>query len=67
MSQHCERCRRAAPDEASGDFPYWEALGDGSALLCPGCITGAEQQAFDEEAMQVAEDTEFDEIARQLQ
>lgn len=44
----CSRCRRSC--EGPADFIGWE-LGDGSEMICPGCITGAEQQALDEDDM----------------
>jgi hypothetical protein len=48
----CARCKRTAPPQDSDDFLYWEALGtDGAEVICPGCITGQEQQAMDEQVM----------------
>lgn len=32
---------------------YWEAVGDGSAVRCPGCLTGEEEQQLDEDMFQV--------------
>jgi hypothetical protein len=43
-----------------------EALGDGTEVMCPGCITGEEQQAIDEDMMQLADNVEFNEITKRL-
>ena len=52
----CTRCHRGAPPQDSDDFLHWEALGpDGLAVVCPSCITGEEQQAMDEDMMDLAE------------
>jgi hypothetical protein len=51
MTEYCARCRREAPPQDSDDFLYWEALGDGADVICPGCITGQEQQEMDKQAM----------------
>lgn len=45
---YCARCRRPAPAETSAEYLHWEAVGDGSTMICPGCITGAEEQEIDE-------------------
>lgn len=60
MEQHCARCRRLAPAQESSEFGDWEALGDGSEVICPGCITGAEQQRMDEEVMDVLDVLEME-------
>ncbi|GAA4559497.1 hypothetical protein [Pseudonocardia xishanensis] len=62
MPQHCDRCRREAPTQDSTAFLDWEAIGDGSDVRCPDCVTGAEQQAVDDDMMdlqQAADDAEF--------
>lgn len=52
----CARCKQEAPPEESDAFGDWEALGpDGDQIICPGCITGEEQQAMDEDMMEIAE------------
>lgn len=66
LTQRCARCRREAPDQASREFVHWEAIGDGTDVLCPGCITGEEQRVIDEDAMQLVDDAEFDEITKRL-
>jgi hypothetical protein len=53
-TQVCARCRREAPPEESSAFNDWEALGDGQQIICPGCLTGQEQQVIDEDAMAIA-------------
>jgi hypothetical protein len=54
-SQGCARCLKAAPAQDSPGFADWEALGDGQQVICPDCVTPAEQQAMDEDAMAMAE------------
>jgi hypothetical protein len=44
----CARCGRQAPPPTSAEFSDWEALGDGSGVVCPECTTGEERQAMDE-------------------
>lgn len=51
---HCKRCRRQAPVQASRDFLYWETDENGLPI-CPGCLTGLEEQAIAEGAMTTAE------------
>lgn len=48
MADQCARCHREAPPQEAADFIFWEALGDGSEVICPDCITGEERQAIDE-------------------
>jgi hypothetical protein len=36
------------------DYIHWEVIGPGDAAMCPDCITGEEQQAIDEDAMDLA-------------
>jgi len=43
-----KRCGRTVDDEADG-FLDWEAVGDGSEVVCEGCLTPAEQQAIDDQ------------------
>ena len=54
--EYCERCRKPAPQWESDDYSVsdWEALvrEDGTVgVICSGCVTGAEQQAMDEDMM----------------
>lgn len=58
----CMRCRRPNPAAAllPGDLPSdWEVVenerGEVAGVICPGCITGEEQQAIDEDVMEFAE------------
>lgn len=51
--EHCARCRRSAPDQESGDFLEWEAMSDG--IVCPGCLTGEEENAFFDDFAELAE------------
>lgn len=51
----CARCRRVAPAQDSDAFLEWEALGDGGQVICPDCVTPAEQQAMDEDIMAMAD------------
>lgn len=51
----CARCLRPAPPQDSREFIDWEALGNGQQVICPECITPAEQQAVDESDMELAE------------
>jgi hypothetical protein len=44
----CARCPKTCDDMDPG-FVYWEALGDGSKVLCPDCITSAEQSTIDQD------------------
>lgn len=53
----CARCGRESPPQDSDYFTEWEALGDGTAVVCPGCITPEEQAAIDDEAMHLADTT----------
>lgn len=55
MTQHCARCRRAAPDQLSGEFLEWESPDDtGDQVVCPGCITGVEERAIYEDGVLTA-------------
>lgn len=49
-TEKCERCKRDAPPVDGDEFIYWEALSSGG-LICPGCVTLGEQQATDDDAM----------------
>lgn len=51
---YCRRCRRPAPDQASQEFLDWEATEEGYPI-CPGCLTGREEQAMAEDAMDTLE------------
>ncbi len=59
IESHCIRCLRPAPDEddRSIEALEWEALTDDGGqvvgVLCPECITPEEQQAMDEEEMEL--------------
>jgi hypothetical protein len=53
---HCCRCRRPSPPQDSSEFGDWEAYGDGTEVICPGCITGAEQQQMDEDMFDVEDE-----------
>lgn len=54
----CSRCRRPQPEVSSNSFSEWEVLvddsGDVVGVVCAGCLTGAEQQGIDEDAMVTA-------------
>ncbi len=44
-THYCERCKRPI-DQESDNFVEWEAIDeDGDKVVCPGCLTGAEEQA----------------------
>jgi hypothetical protein len=58
--ERCKRCLRLAPPWESSEYTDWEAIDDGQAVICPGCVTGQEQQAMDEDIMDL-----MDEVARQ--
>jgi hypothetical protein len=47
IDTHCARCLRPAPGE--GDVGDWEFFDE--VIVCPDCITPAEQQAMDEDGM----------------
>jgi hypothetical protein len=56
---HCARCLCANPADDLDDLPTdWEVLTDTSGevigVVCPDCLTAAEQQALDEDAMDAA-------------
>ena len=56
--QRCSRCNRSFPGWDDPEATYWEAFGpDGAELICPGCITGEEQQALDEAEFHIADTT----------
>ena len=62
MPEFCERCRREAPASDSDEYVYWEAVerADGQVgVICPGCLTGKEEQEIDEDAIEM-----LDEAAR---
>ncbi|MFI0484908.1 hypothetical protein [Actinomadura sp. 9N215] len=50
----CARCLREVPAQDSDEFLEWEALGDGTQVVCPDCLKPQEQQAIDEDAMAMA-------------
>jgi len=50
IDSHCSRCLTPAPAVESPDFLDWEASSEGgSDVVCPDCITPAEQQEMDEQ------------------
>ncbi len=49
---HCARCQRAAPDVNSHEFMGWEALNEEGDIICPGCLSGAEVEAIEEDMQQ---------------
>ena len=57
--QSCARCGRPSPDPIPGSIPIdWEVLdAEGEQVICSGCITGAEQQAIDEDYVEMIETT----------
>ena len=61
--EHCERCKRLAPPWKSSQYSDWEAitLDDGEiGVMCPGCLTWEEQQAMDEDSMEMGAQIEAD-------
>lgn len=46
----CRRCGQVGA-QLDTEFLHWETSNNGSHVVCPGCITGDEQQAVDEDAM----------------
>lgn len=50
---HCSRCRRQAPDQTTEEFLDWEVTAEGYPI-CPGCLTGREEQDIAESDMQLA-------------
>ncbi len=61
-NQTCARCGKQAPPMESNAFLDWEALGDGSAVCCPDCLTADEQQAIDEADMELTAEVEVEEL-----
>lgn len=56
QGKRCARCLRTeTPPQDSDAFMEWEVLEDGTKVICPDCVTPAEQQAADEDAMALAE------------
>jgi hypothetical protein len=55
--EYCERCRRLAPPWEDQSYVEWEAITRDNGeigVICPGCVTGAEQQETDEDMVDVA-------------
>src|SRR3954468_7789 len=53
--QSCTRCHRPMPPANSKkEFMYWEAFDDGDDVVCPDCVTPAEQEAIDEDMFETA-------------
>ena len=51
-TERCARCGREAQSQISDAFLEWEVIdSDGDRVICPGCITGIEQQLMDEDVM----------------
>ncbi|MDX6317397.1 MAG: hypothetical protein QOD35_797 [Nocardioidaceae bacterium] len=42
----CVRCHAPAPGPASAEFLEWDPIGDGEAVICPRCLTEAEEAAL---------------------
>jgi hypothetical protein len=54
--ERCSRCRRLAPSPDAVEYLEWEAADDGEAMICPGCLTGGEEQAIDEDMFAVEDE-----------
>lgn len=55
-TEYCERCQRVAPAVADPGYVDWEAVNcdDGTVgIICPGCLTGEDQGAIDDDAMEL--------------
>lgn len=47
-TKRCARCGTDAPPQEAAAFHQWEAIDpNGTAVVCPDCITPEEQQALD--------------------
>jgi hypothetical protein len=44
--EQCVRCHAVAPDPASPEFLEWDPVGDEDMVICPRCLTEAEEQAL---------------------
>lgn len=55
QAERCTRCQRPAPPVESFAFLEWEAADEEGNIICPGCLTGGEQRAIDEDAMEMVE------------
>jgi len=52
---HCARCRRAAPPQDSDESLEWEAIDEtGDEVICPGCVTLAEEMIIATDADETA-------------
>jgi hypothetical protein len=45
-AEHCLRCHAVAPDPASSEFLEWDPVEDEDSVICPRCLTEAEEQAL---------------------
>jgi hypothetical protein len=63
----CQRCKRPAPPTTDHESLHWEALvsegGEYLGVICPGCITGQEEQARDADAMETIAEIEAEDRA----
>jgi hypothetical protein len=48
--ERCGRCGLPAPPVEASDYVFWEAIGE-DGVICPGCLTGQEEQAMDDQVM----------------
>jgi hypothetical protein len=66
-TERCARCGREAPSQISDAFLEWEVIdSDGDRVICPGCITGIEQQLMDEDVMAIEEEIRETEKVREI-
>jgi hypothetical protein len=40
----CLRCHAPTPHPASDEFLDWDPIGDDDLMICPGCLTEAEEE-----------------------
>jgi hypothetical protein len=45
-AERCVRCHAVAPDPASPEFLEWDPVGDEDSVICPRCLTEAEEHAL---------------------
>jgi hypothetical protein len=50
----CARCGRTT-DQETDEFLYWEATDEsGTTVICPGCLTGLEENQIADDAAETA-------------
>ena len=56
MDTRCVRCLKSQPAPDDAESIDWESVDDDAAMVCPDCVTVAEQQTIDDFDMALDEE-----------